>query len=60
MVRFLLFDGVIHRLRIAPVVKASEELGFPLGLSVAIGAIELKLRFIVWDSANFGAWARCC
>ncbi|HEX4489119.1 MAG TPA: DoxX family protein [Terriglobales bacterium] len=41
MVLFLLFDGVIHVLKIAPVVKAFAELGLPLSISVPIGVVEL-------------------
>ncbi|MDB5188925.1 MAG: Arginine/ornithine antiporter ArcD [Candidatus Nomurabacteria bacterium] len=41
LVLFLAFDGIIHVLVIPPVAAAFIQLGFPLGLSVPIGIIEL-------------------
>jgi len=38
---FMLFDGVIHILKITPVVDAFAQLGFPLGTSRALGVIEI-------------------
>ncbi|HEY3115082.1 MAG TPA: DoxX family protein [Gemmatimonadaceae bacterium] len=38
---FLLFDGVIHVLKITPVVEAFAQLGYPLGVSVTLGIIEI-------------------
>ena len=38
---FMLFDGVIHFLKITPVVDAFAQLGFPLGTSRALGVIEI-------------------
>lgn len=38
---FMLFDAVIHLMRIAPVVNAFAQLGLPLRLSVALGIVEL-------------------
>jgi|SRR5437868_1685752 len=38
---FLLFDGVIHVLKIAPVVDAFAQLGYPLGTARALGVIEI-------------------
>ena len=38
---FLLFDSIIHLMRIAPVAKAFAELGFPISLAVTIGVVEL-------------------
>ena len=38
---FMLFDGVIHILRITPVVDAFAQLGFPLGTSRPLGVIEI-------------------
>jgi hypothetical protein len=35
------FDGVIHVMRIAPVVQGFAQLGFPLSVSVPLGIIEL-------------------
>ena len=41
VIAFMLFDGVVHLAKIAPVVKAFQELGWPLSLSVVLGIIEL-------------------
>jgi hypothetical protein len=41
VVAFMLFDGVIHVLRPAPVVDAFAQLGVPLRLSLGIGIVEL-------------------
>ena len=38
---FLLFDAVIHVLRIGPVVESFADLGFPAGAAVPIGVLEL-------------------
>lgn len=38
---FMIFDGVIHVLKIAPVVEAFEQLGYPIGASRTLGLIEL-------------------
>jgi hypothetical protein len=38
---FMAFDGTIHVLRIAPVVEAFGQLGYPLGVSATLGFIEL-------------------
>ena len=38
---FMVFDGVIHVLRIAPVVSAFQQLGYPLTTAVPLGIIEL-------------------
>jgi len=35
------FDGTIHVLKIAPVVEAFGKLGYPLGVSAALGIVEL-------------------
>jgi len=57
MVLFLLFDGVIHLLRIAAVVKAFAELGLPLTLSVPLGVVELicVVLYIVPRTAPLGS-----
>ena len=41
VIAFMLFDGVIHLMKIAPVVKAFQDLGWPISLSVLLGIIEL-------------------
>jgi hypothetical protein len=38
---FMVFDGVIHVLRIAPVVSAFQQLAYPLTTAVPLGIIEL-------------------
>src|SRR6185437_14954197 len=40
-VLFMLFDGIGHLLKPAPVVQAFVQLGFPLRLSITIGVIQL-------------------
>ena len=41
VVAFMVFDGVIHVLKPAPVVDAFAQLGFPIRLSVGLGLLEL-------------------
>ena len=38
---FMVFDGVIHVLKPTPVVQAFAQLGYPLGVSVGLGIVEL-------------------
>ena len=38
---FMIFDGVIHLLRIAPVVDAFRQLGYPIAAAVPLGVIEI-------------------
>src|SRR2546429_8304865 len=38
---FLVFDGIIHILKITPVVEAFAQLGYPLGSARALGVIEI-------------------
>jgi uncharacterized membrane protein (UPF0182 family) len=38
---FMLFDGIGHLLKPAPIVQAFVQLGFPLRLSITIGVIQL-------------------
>lgn len=40
-VAFMLFDGVIHVLQPPPVVQGFATLGFPLGVAVPLGIIEI-------------------
>jgi hypothetical protein len=40
-VLFLLFDSVIHVMRIAPVVESFQQLGYPVSLALGIGILEL-------------------
>lgn len=41
VVLFMLFDAVIHLMRIPPVVEAFAQLGLPLSLAVPLGIVEL-------------------
>lgn len=41
VVVFMVFDGVIHVLKPIPVVEAFAQLGYPLGVSVGLGIVEL-------------------
>ena len=41
VILFLLFDGVIHLMVIAPVVESFNQLGYPVDVAVALGVIEL-------------------
>src|ERR1039457_3475503 len=38
---FMIFDGVIHILKLAPVVQGLAQLGFPLRLTVPLGIVSL-------------------
>src|SRR5437016_9734272 len=38
---FMVFDGVIHLLKIAPVVEAFAQLGYPVSAAVPLGVVEL-------------------
>lgn len=38
---FMVFDGVIHLLKIQPVVDAFRQLGYPLSAAVPLGVIEI-------------------
>jgi len=38
---FMVFDGTIHILKIAPVVAAFGQLGYPLGVAATLGIVEL-------------------
>jgi hypothetical protein len=41
VIAFMVFDGVLHLLKPAPVVEAFAQLGYPVSLSVGIGILEL-------------------
>jgi DoxX-like family len=41
VILFLIFDGVIHVARPAPVVDAFAQLGYPLEVAVSLGILEL-------------------
>ncbi len=38
---FMVFDGVIHIMRIAPVTAAFAQLGYPLRMAAPLGVLEL-------------------
>jgi hypothetical protein len=40
---FMVFDGVIHAMKVPPVVDAFAELGYPINAAVTLGVIELAL-----------------
>ncbi|HEY6253771.1 MAG TPA: DoxX family protein [Candidatus Angelobacter sp.] len=41
VIAFMLFDGVIHLMKIAPVVQAFQQLGWPISMAFLLGIIEL-------------------
>ena len=54
---FMLFDGVIHILKITPVVDAFAQLGYPLNTSVVLGVIEVAcvVLYLLPRTAALGA-----
>jgi DoxX-like family len=56
-VLFLLFDGVTKVMKVAPVMQASAQLGFPVSLIVAIGAVLLicTLIYVIPSTSVLGA-----
>jgi hypothetical protein len=54
---FMLFDGVLHILKPAPVATAFAQLGYPLNLAVSLGVLELVciLIYAVPRTAAAGA-----
>ncbi|MEO8910139.1 MAG: DoxX family protein [Gemmatimonadaceae bacterium] len=56
-VLFLLFDGVIHILKISPVVEGFAKVGFPLGASVPLGIIEIIciILYVIPRTSGLGA-----
>ncbi len=54
---FMVFDGVIHLLKPAPVVEGFAKLGFPIRLAVPLGIIELVcvLFYVVPRTSILGA-----
>ena len=57
VVAFLVFDGVIHILKPAPVVEAFARLGYPLGAAVTLGVLELAFTalYVIPRTAALGA-----
>ena len=56
-VLFMVFDGVIHVLKPAPVVQAFAQLGYPLSASVGLGILELVFTalYVIPRTAVLGA-----
>jgi hypothetical protein len=54
---FMIFDAVIHLMKIPPVVQAFAELSFPLSLAVILGIIELLcvVLYVIPRTAILGA-----
>lgn len=54
---FLLFDSVIHMMRIAPVVDSFNQLGYPLSLALGMGIIELVcvIVYVIPSTSILGA-----
>ena len=46
VVAFIVFDGVLHIAKPAPVVEAFTQLGYPLRLSVGLGVLELVFALV--------------
>ena len=57
VVLFMVFDGVIHVMRIAPVVDAFAQLGYPLRMAVPLGILELCIAalYAIPGTAVIGA-----
>lgn len=56
-VLFLLFDSITHVLKVAPVMDAFSRLGYPVGLALTLGIIEIVCltAYIVPRTAVLGA-----
>ncbi len=54
---FLLFDSVIHVMKIPPVVESFGQLGYPAGLALGIGILELVCLtlYVIPRTAILGA-----
>ncbi|HEV2522681.1 MAG TPA: DoxX family protein [Candidatus Acidoferrales bacterium] len=54
---FMIFDAVIHLMKIPPVVQAFAELSFPLSFAVTLGIIELfcVVLYVIPRTAILGA-----
>jgi hypothetical protein len=54
---FLLFDGIIHVMKIAPVAEAFGQLGYPVSLAVGLGILELicVAAYVTPQSSVLGA-----
>jgi hypothetical protein len=56
-VLFLLFDGVTHLMKIAPVVESFNQLGYPLSLALGMGILELVcvVVYVIPSTSILGA-----
>ena len=56
-VLFLLFDGVTKVMKVAPVLQASAQLGFPVSLIVTIGAVLVicTVIYVIPSTSILGA-----
>ena len=56
-VLFLLFDGVIHIMRIPPVVEAFAKLGYSISLAIPLGIIEIAciVLYVIPRTSVLGA-----
>jgi len=54
---FMLFDGVIHAMRIAPVIQAFQQLGYSLDIIVPLAVVELicTVLYIIPRTSILGA-----
>lgn len=57
VILFMVFDGVIHMLKPAPVVDAFAQLGYPLAVAVGLGIVELActVLYAIPRTAALGA-----
>src|SRR4029077_13775646 len=57
VVLFMVFDGVIHLMKIDPVVAAFAQLGYPVSLAVGLGIVELAcvVVYVIPRTAVLGA-----
>jgi hypothetical protein len=57
VVLFMVFDGVIHVMRVAPVVDAFAQLGYPLRVAGPLGILELVIAalYAIPGTAVIGA-----
>src|SRR5205807_4452694 len=57
MVLFLLFDGITKLMRVAPVLEASAQLGYPVSTLVGIGIIALVCTavYVIPQTSVLGA-----
>ena len=57
VVLFLLFDGVTHAMQIPPVMDAFKQLGYPAGVALEIGIVELVCLalYIIPSTSILGA-----